>query len=147
MKGCGTVIGRGSAFIVVMTLAGGDASAQDLDRDKPAAKLFAANCAGCQGSPRGLVKGRFSWSLSSFLQQHYTSSAATARDLAAYLQAADAQRGKAPPSARKKSRPPDRRQRRQIRRPQRQVRRPKGCARQRRCRRERGDEMTTLPRC
>jgi hypothetical protein len=105
MKGCGTLIGRGLAFIVVMTLAGGDASAQDLDRDKPAAKLFAANCAGCHRSPRGLIKGRFSWSLSSFLQQHYTSSAATARDLAAYLQAADAQRGKAPPSARKKSRP------------------------------------------
>jgi len=99
------VIGRGLAFVVVMTLAGGDASAQDLDRDKSAAKLFAANCAACHRSPRGLVKGRFSWSLSSFLQQHYTSSAATARELAAFLQAADAPRGKAPPPARKKSPP------------------------------------------
>jgi len=104
MKGCGTVIGRGLAFVVVMMLAGGDTNAQDLDRDKPAAKLFAANCAACHRSPRGLVKGRFSWSLSSFLQQHYTSSAATARELATYLEATDAPRGKAPP-ARKKSRP------------------------------------------
>src|SRR5262249_4955638 len=84
---------------------GGDASAQDLDRDKPAAKLFAANCTACHRSPRGLAKGRFSFTLSSYLQQHYTSSAATARELAAYLQANDVPSGKARPPARKKSRP------------------------------------------
>ena len=103
-----TVIGRGLAsFVVVMTLVGGDAGAQDLDRDKPAAKLFAANCAACHRSPRGLAKGRFSFTLSSYLQQHYTSSAATARELAAYLQANDVPSGKARPPARKKSRPSD----------------------------------------
>jgi len=101
-----TVIGRGLAsFVVITTLVGADAGAQDLDRDKPAAKLFAANCTACHRSPRGLAKGRFSFTLSSYLQQHYTSSAATARELAAYLQANDVPSGKARPPARKKSRP------------------------------------------
>jgi hypothetical protein len=65
------------------------ASAQNLDQDKSAAKLFAASCVDCHRSARGLAKGRFSITLWYYLQQHYTSSSATARTLTAYLQSVD----------------------------------------------------------
>jgi mono/diheme cytochrome c family protein len=65
------------------------AQAQNLDQDKTAAKLFATTCAECHRSARGLAKGRFSITLWYYLQQHYTSSSATARTLTAYLQSLD----------------------------------------------------------
>src|SRR5262249_29871330 len=68
---------------------GASAHAQDLDRNKSATKLFASNCASCHHSARGLAKGRISWSLSSYLQQHYTSSPESAQALTAYLQSVD----------------------------------------------------------
>ena len=81
-----------SLIILIAALTGGPARAQDLDASKSAAQLFTATCAECHRSPRGLAKGRFSWTLSSFLQEHYTSSAASAQILAGYLQSVDAPR-------------------------------------------------------
>jgi len=61
----------------------------DQDKDKSGPKLFAASCADCHRSARGLAKGRLSIMLSYYLQQHYTSSSATAQTLTAYLQSVD----------------------------------------------------------
>jgi mono/diheme cytochrome c family protein len=66
-----------------------NAQGQNLDQDKSGQKLFAASCADCHRSARGLAKGRFSITLWYYLQQHYTSSSATARTLTAYLQSVD----------------------------------------------------------
>ena len=77
---------------IVPALIGVPARAQDLDKGKSGAQLFAATCAECHRSPRGLAKDRYSWTLSSFLQQHYTTSSTSAQVLAAYLQSADAAR-------------------------------------------------------
>jgi hypothetical protein len=77
---------------------------QDLDQNMSGAKLFSATCAGCHRSPRGLAKARFSWTLSSYLPRHDTSSPAAARTLTADLQSADVPRAKSQPTARK-SRP------------------------------------------
>ena len=61
----------------------------DQDKDKSGPKLFAATCAECHRSARGLAKGRLSIMLWYYLQQHYTSSSATAQTLTAYLQSVD----------------------------------------------------------
>jgi len=61
----------------------------DQDKDKSGPKLFAASCADCHRSARGLARGRLSIMLSYYLQQHYTSSSATAQTLTAYLQSVD----------------------------------------------------------
>jgi mono/diheme cytochrome c family protein len=102
-----SVVGRGlpSLIVVVVALTGASARAQDLDHDKSGAKLFATTCADCHRSARGLAKGRFSWTLSYFLRQHYTSSAASAQSLADYLQSVDIPRAK-PQVAARKSQPP-----------------------------------------
>ena len=89
---------------IILALIGGPARAQNLDQGKSGATLFAATCADCHHSSRGLAKGRLSWTLSHFLQQHYTSSAASAQTLTAYLQSVDTPPAK-PQSAAGKSRP------------------------------------------
>jgi hypothetical protein len=89
------------SLIIILALTGGTARAQDLDQHKSGAKLFRANCANCHRSPRGLAKDRFSWTLSYFLQRHYTSSSASAQALTAYLQSVDAPRAKPQRPARK----------------------------------------------
>ena len=97
------------SLIIIMIIIGAltvrPARAQDLDQDKSGAKLFATTCTDCHRSPRGLAKDRFSWTLSSFLQQHYTASPASAHALTAYLQSVDAARAKSQPAART-SQPP-----------------------------------------
>jgi hypothetical protein len=65
------------------------ASAQNLDAGKPAEKLFADGCSACHRSPRGLAKGRYTLTLSWFLQDHYSASSDTAKALAAYLVSVD----------------------------------------------------------
>jgi hypothetical protein len=40
------------SLIIIAALTGGTARAQDLDQGKSGAKLFAANCAGCQQPAR-----------------------------------------------------------------------------------------------
>ena len=92
MSACG---GRlPSLIIIVAALTSGPVRAENLDAGKSGATLFTATCASCHRSPRGLAKNRFSLTLSYFLQQHYTSSATSARVLTAYLQSVDAPRGK-----------------------------------------------------
>ena len=85
----------------IMISAPASAQQQNLDHDKTAPKLFATTCAECHRSARGLAKGRFSLTLWYYLQQHYTSSSATARTLTAYLQSVDtpprSKTGKSPP--------------------------------------------------
>jgi mono/diheme cytochrome c family protein len=99
---CMSALGRKlRSLIIVMALTGGTAQAQqDLDRGKSGAQLFRDNCANCHRSPRGLVKDRFSWTLSSFLQQHYASSSASAQALTAYLQSVDPPRARPQRAAR-----------------------------------------------
>ena len=64
-------------------------SAQNLDAGKPPEKLFADGCATCHRSPRGLAKGRYTLTLSWFLQDHYSAGPDTAKALAAYLVSVD----------------------------------------------------------
>jgi hypothetical protein len=91
--------------ITSLAIAHSSARAENLDQDKSAPKLFAATCADCHHSARGLAKGRLSIMLQYYLQQHYTSSSATAQTLTAYLQSVDTpprskpQPGKSPPPA------------------------------------------------
>lgn len=64
-------------------------SAQNLDAGKSPEKLFADGCATCHRSPRGLAKGRYTLTLSWFLQDHYSAGPDTAKALAAYLVSVD----------------------------------------------------------
>lgn len=101
-----SVVGhRWPIAIILVALAGGTAQArEDLDRDQFGAKLFATTCTNCHRSPRGLTMGRVSWTLSNFLQQHYTSGSASAQKLTSYLQSVDVPRAK-PQKPPRKSRP------------------------------------------
>ncbi len=95
------------ALLAVVIMAAPDARAQEnLDRDKSGQKLFASTCVQCHKSPRGLAKGRISFMLSYYLRQHYTSSAASAQTLTAYLQSVDTPPAKSKAAARK-ARPAD----------------------------------------
>jgi mono/diheme cytochrome c family protein len=100
-------ISRALALLVAMVISAimisppASAQQQNLDQDKTAAKLFATTCANCHRSARGLAKGRFSITLWYYLQQHYTSSSATARTLTAYLQSVDT-----PPRSKTRKSPP-----------------------------------------
>jgi len=84
------------AFGAIAALSGIACRAENLDQGKSGARLFAESCVTCHRSPRGLAKGRFSLTLYMFLQQHYVSTASAAKELTAYLQAADS----APPDRR-----------------------------------------------
>jgi len=67
------------------------ASAQEnIDAGKSAQKLFAETCAACHRSPRGLSKGRFSFTLYLYLQKHYASNSSSAWALTSYLESVDA---------------------------------------------------------
>jgi hypothetical protein len=77
------------AAFVVTAMTAAYTHAQDLDQNKPGARLFAESCVTCHKSPRGLAKGRMSFTLAQYLRQHYTSSAASAQTLTAYLQSLD----------------------------------------------------------
>lgn len=63
---------------------------ENLDAGKPAPRLFAETCAACHRSPRGLAKGRFSFTLYLYLQKHYASNASSAWALTSYLGDVDA---------------------------------------------------------
>ncbi len=82
--------GRGLlALGAALVLTGTVASAQNLDQGKSAAKLFADSCAACHRSPRGLAKGRFSFTLYLFLKEHYASNSDSAWALTSYLESLD----------------------------------------------------------
>jgi len=92
------------ALGAISVLIGGGAHAQDLDRGKPAAKLFAEGCATCHRSARGLAKGRFHLTLFLFLQKHYASNSSSAWALTSYLESLDSgQRGQSRAAAAKPS--------------------------------------------
>jgi len=82
------------SLVIIAALIGGPALAQDLNEGKSGSQLYAANCAGCHHNPHGLAKDRYGWTLSSFLQEHYTNSSASAQALTAYLHSVDAPRAK-----------------------------------------------------
>jgi mono/diheme cytochrome c family protein len=85
-----TKTGRGLLVVAVMAaLSGSAAVAQNLDRDKPAPKIFAESCATCHRSARGLAKGRFRLTLYLFLQDHYASNSSSAWALTSYLESVD----------------------------------------------------------
>jgi mono/diheme cytochrome c family protein len=75
--------------IAAALLTGGLARAEDLDANKSGAQLFAAGCTTCHHSPKGLTKDRFSLTLWLYLQQHYTTSSASAAKLTSYLESVD----------------------------------------------------------
>jgi hypothetical protein len=77
------------AFGLAAVLTAAVAHAQNLDEGKPPAKLFADGCGSCHRSPRGLAKGRFSFTLAWFLKDHYATSSTSANALAAYLASVD----------------------------------------------------------
>jgi hypothetical protein len=77
------------ALALAATLCGSAADAQNLDRGKPAPKLFAEGCSACHRSARGLAKGRFRLSLYLYLQKHYVSGSGSAWALASYLEQID----------------------------------------------------------
>jgi hypothetical protein len=94
-----SVLGRLALILLGggVVLAAAPVHAQDLDTGKSAQRLFAANCATCHRTPRGLAK-QSSMFLASFLREHYTSSRESANELAAYLSA-----NSAPPASTQKS--------------------------------------------
>ena len=89
LGGVMSAIAHALALLIVLVTVTAATSQENLDRDKSGAKLFAATCAECHKSARGLAKGRISFTLSYYLRQHYTSSAASASVLTAYLQSLD----------------------------------------------------------
>jgi hypothetical protein len=97
------VIARGWLVIWVgaaLTFGGGTAQAENLDAGKPAPALFAATCAACHASAKGLAKNTSG--LVSYLREHYTASPESAATLAAYLiaNAGDPRAKQAPAGAR-----------------------------------------------
>jgi hypothetical protein len=79
------ILSFGSIGALLALVAVTGAHAQDLDAGKTGAQLFAQDCSGCHRSPQGLIKTAHAFSLNSFLRQHYTTSARSASELAAYL--------------------------------------------------------------
>lgn len=80
------LIAVGAALVLTAAVA----RAQNLDAEKPPAKLFADSCASCHRNARGLAKGRFTLTLAWFLRDHYTSGPDSAKTLASYLVSVDA---------------------------------------------------------
>jgi hypothetical protein len=93
---CGLLVLAGMA-----ALGGSVAVAQNLDKGKPASKLFAESCVSCHRSPRGLAKDRFHLTLYLFLQKHYSSSSSSAWALTSYLESVDSGKRVAAKSAAK----------------------------------------------
>jgi hypothetical protein len=75
-----------SAMIVLAALASPAARAQvNIDQGKAPAQIYDSDCAACHKSMRGLANGRGASALTSFLAEHYTSSAKEASAVAAYV--------------------------------------------------------------
>ena len=97
-----TKVRCGLFVLAAMAALGGSvAVAQNLDKGKPAPKLFAESCATCHRSPRGLAKDRFHLTLYLFLQKHYSSSSSSAWALTSYLESVDSGKRVAAKSAAK----------------------------------------------
>ena len=85
----GTIMVRraSAVLIAIAAIAGATPAAafDNLDKGKSAEQLFRTNCATCHKSVRGLATAKGSWTLSGFLEEHYTTSKTAADTLAAYL--------------------------------------------------------------
>ena len=57
----------------------------NIDQGKSAAEIFSNDCGTCHKTAKGLGNGKNSATLAGFLREHYTSSAAQANSLAAYV--------------------------------------------------------------
>jgi len=97
--------GRLPALAAIAFMSCSAASAQEnIDAGKSAQKLFAETCTACHRSPRGLAKGRFSFTLYLYLQKHYASNSSSAWALTSYLESVDA--GKRAPTRAAAASPP-----------------------------------------
>jgi hypothetical protein len=75
-----------SAMIMFAALASSAVHAQvNIDQGKAPAQIYDSDCAACHKSIRGLANGRNPSALTSFLSEHYTSSAKEAAQVAAYV--------------------------------------------------------------
>jgi len=82
-------------------LAAAAAAQVNIDQGKTPAEMFAADCATCHKTTRGLAVGKNTLTLSLFLREHYTVSRAQAAALAAYVLSSGGN-VPAPPAARQK---------------------------------------------
>jgi mono/diheme cytochrome c family protein len=78
------------AAIAFLSCSAAASAQENIDAGKSAQKLFAETCAACHRSPRGLSKGRFSFTLYLYLQKHYASNSSSAWALTSYLESVDA---------------------------------------------------------
>jgi hypothetical protein len=75
-----------SAMVMLAALASPPARAQvNIDQGKAPAQIYDSDCAACHKSIHGLANGRNASALTSFLNEHYTSSAKEAAAVAAYV--------------------------------------------------------------
>jgi len=75
-----------SAIVMLAALASPAARAQvNIDQGKAPGQIYESDCGACHKSMRGLANGRSASALTSFLSEHYTSSAKEAAALAAYV--------------------------------------------------------------
>jgi len=102
MTGFNRRVAVGLAALAAL-IAGPAAAQEDLDSGKTPAQLYAANCAICHKTPRGLSKAGGPFGLQGFLREHYTASRRAAAAIAAYVDTVD--RG-APPVVPKRTAKP-----------------------------------------
>jgi hypothetical protein len=76
---------RALALIMLAGFVPATGRAQNLDEGKSLPQLFAAGCAACHQSPRGLGRQMGAAPLATFLRQHYTTSREQAAALASYV--------------------------------------------------------------
>jgi hypothetical protein len=95
-----------SAMVLLAALAPPAAHAQvNIDQGKAPAQIYDSDCAACHKSMRGLANGRSAAALTSFLAEHYTSSAKQASALAAYVLAGGGGVGTPAPTRPPKTKP------------------------------------------
>jgi len=98
-------IGLRLLALVAIAVSSAAGHAENLDQGKSGTRLFAESCVTCHRTPRGLTKGRFSFTLYLFMQQHYASTSGAAKELTSYLQSVDVAPPERRPAAAKRSRP------------------------------------------
>src|ERR1700689_4294891 len=93
-------------MIMLAVLASSAVHAQvNIDQGKAPAQIYDSDCAACHKSMRGLANGRSASALTSFLTEHYTSSAKQASALAAYVLAGGGGVGTPAPTRAPKAKP------------------------------------------
>lgn len=75
--------------IVALGIAGAATAQENLNAGKTPAQLYAADCAICHKTMRGMTKAGGFFGLESYLRLHYTSSRESAAAIAAYIRKTD----------------------------------------------------------